>query len=106
MKYRKARGMTQEELGQAVGVTQRAISYYENESQHPPSTILVKLAETLGVSADTLLCIDDAREALAQRDTLLARKFLEAEELPPADRKTVIQVIDALIAKQAAPTHA
>ena len=34
-----------------------------------------------------------------KRDTLLARKFLEAENLPPADRKTILQVVDAMLTK-------
>lgn len=99
MAYRKKRGMTQAELANAVGVSQRVISYYENESQHPPSTILVKLAETLSVSTDVLLCIEEAREELMKHDTALARKFIEAENLPASDRKTIIQVVDAMIAK-------
>ena len=99
LRCRKSRGLTQEELAKLVDVSQRVISYYENESQHPPSTILKKLAEALGVSSDTLLGLEDSREEIIQRDTLLAKKFLEAENLPASERKTIIQVIDAVLSK-------
>jgi transcriptional regulator with XRE-family HTH domain len=102
MRYRTARGMTQAELAAAIGVSQRKISYYENESKQPPAAILAQLADALGVSADQLLGISSARDQLVQHDTLLARKFLQAEELPAADRKTIAQVVDALIAKHQA----
>ena len=106
MDCRKSRGLTQGELAKMVGVSQRVISYYENESKHPPSTILAKLAETLGVSCDTLLGLKDDRAKITGRDTILARKFLEAENLPPSERKTIVQVIDALVVKHhAAATH-
>lgn len=99
LRCRKVRGLTQVELAELVGVSQRVISYYENESQYPPSTILKKLAEALGVSSDTLLGLEDPREEITQRDTLLAKKFLEAENLPVSERKTIIQVIDAVLSK-------
>ena len=66
MKYRKLKGVTQSDLASAIGVSQRVISYYENESSHPPSTILVKLTEILGISSDTLLGISDPREEIIE----------------------------------------
>jgi hypothetical protein len=61
--------------------------------------MLSKLAEAFGVSVDDLVAIADPRQELMKRDTILARKFLEAENLPPSDRKTILQIIDALLAK-------
>jgi len=34
IELRKARGMTQYDLADAIGTTQRTISYYENEGGH------------------------------------------------------------------------
>ena len=99
MKYRKLKELTQADLAREVGVSQRVISYYENESSHPPSTILIKLTEILGVSSDILLGVLDSRKEIISHDSLLAKKFLNAEKLPTSDKKAIIQVIDAMISK-------
>jgi transcriptional regulator with XRE-family HTH domain len=99
MRFRQARGLTQEELAELLGTSQRVISYYENDAHEPNATMLSKLAEAFGVSVDDLVAIADPRQELMKRDTILARKFLEAENLPPSDRKTILQIIDALLAK-------
>jgi len=52
---RRVAGFTQSELAEALQVTQRKISYYEDQNDSPPSALLPKLAQTLGVSVDELL---------------------------------------------------
>ena len=52
---RMARGMTQEELGDAVGVSNRLIAYYEADDTQPAGAMLVDLAKALKVSADEVL---------------------------------------------------
>lgn len=53
--FRKAMGFTQEKLSSEIGVSRRMIAYYEGETRHPPTTILPRLAQALGVSVDELL---------------------------------------------------
>ena len=52
---RKTRGLTQVQLAEALGTTQRVISYYETEAELPPSTAIIPLARVLEVSTDELL---------------------------------------------------
>ena len=52
---RKARGLTQVQLADAIHSTQRAISYYENEAGYPPAPVVADLALALGVTTDELL---------------------------------------------------
>ncbi len=52
---RKAAGFTQQTLAQELGVSRRMIAYYEGETEHPPTTILPRLAHALRVSIDELL---------------------------------------------------
>jgi transcriptional regulator with XRE-family HTH domain len=52
---RQGQGLTQAELGKAVGVSQRVIAYYETESQQSPGALLAELAQALRVSTDELL---------------------------------------------------
>ena len=52
---RKARGLTQVQLAEAAGTTQRAISYYETEAGFPPAPAVIDLAKALNVTTDELL---------------------------------------------------
>jgi len=52
---RKARGLTQTELGQKLGVSQRVVAYYEQADAQPPGPLLLDLAQALQVSTDELL---------------------------------------------------
>ena len=53
---RKARGLTQTQLAETLGITQRVISYNETEAELPPSTAIIPLARILGAS--TVSCSD------------------------------------------------
>lgn len=55
---RKEHGLTMKELGEHVGLTESAISQYENDKRHPDSEMLIKLAVFFDVSVDYLLCRD------------------------------------------------
>jgi transcriptional regulator with XRE-family HTH domain len=52
---RKARGMTQEELSEAVGVTRQTISKWELDASTPDLDYLCKLCDLFGVTADDLI---------------------------------------------------
>lgn len=52
--YRKKLGMTQQELAQAVGVSQGTICQYENGQRTPTVPMFAKIAQVLGVSMDEL----------------------------------------------------
>ncbi len=52
---RTRRGLTQYQLGALVGVSDKAVSKWENGSSKPQSHILYKLSEVLGISVDELL---------------------------------------------------
>lgn len=54
-KFRKARGMTQEDLAEKLGVSSQAVSKWENDVSCPDIGLLPKLAATLGVTTDELL---------------------------------------------------
>lgn len=62
---RKARGFTQTELAELVGVTQPAINRSESGDRDPEPEVMAKLAATLGVTADLLTHGNRFRGALA-----------------------------------------
>ncbi len=52
---RKARGLTQEELAEKLGVSGQAVSKWENDISYPDIMMLPKLASLFGVTTDEFL---------------------------------------------------
>ena len=52
---RKARALTQEKLGEMLGVSSQAVSKWENGDSLPDILLLPKLCDILGISLDALL---------------------------------------------------
>lgn len=104
---RKERGLTQVQLAEALGGTQRAISYYENECDFPPGPVLIELARVLGVTTDELLGVKTPRSAKAMNGTdpetrRLWKKFQQVMALPEKDRRAVIRLVNSLVQAKAA----
>lgn len=96
---RRLRGMTQIDLAEATGTTQRAISYYENAFGFPPAPQLVALAKALHVTTDELLGVkpiksDDRSDDPETRR--LWKKFRQVTDLPEKDQRAVIRLINSL----------
>lgn len=53
---RKERGLTQEQLGERIGVTNKTISRWEKGNYLPPAEMLKELSELYGVSINEILC--------------------------------------------------
>lgn len=54
-KYRKAKGMTQEELAGKLGVSSQAVSKWENDQSCPDIGLLPQLCKVLDITTDELL---------------------------------------------------
>ena len=54
-KYRKMKGMTQEELANMLGVSSQAVSKWETDSSCPDISLVAALCGVLGITADELL---------------------------------------------------
>ncbi|MGQ0641302.1 MAG: helix-turn-helix domain-containing protein [Gemmatimonadaceae bacterium] len=94
---RQAKGLTQDELGAAVGISNRMIAYYERDDAQPPGAILVELARTLAVSTDELLGMKPVRETLTPKTARLLKRLRRVEDLPPADQRAVLKLVDAML---------
>ena len=67
--YRKNKGFTQEELADLLSVTPQAVSKWESESGLPDTSMLIPIAQILGVSTDALLGYD----SLSENEEIIAR---------------------------------
>lgn len=54
-KFRKAKGLTQEELANQLSVSSQAVSKWENDASCPDISLLPQLCRVLGVTTDELL---------------------------------------------------
>jgi transcriptional regulator with XRE-family HTH domain len=104
---RKARGLTQVELAEATGTTQRAISYYENHASYPPVPFLIALVNALDVSADEILGLERTRRSrgleLDREEQRLWKKFQKVSHLPDRDQRAVVRLINSLASVHDSP---
>lgn len=98
---RKRRGLTQQELGTAVGVSQRVIAYYERADAQPPGAMLGSLAQALHVSIEELLGTRPVADKTRPRTARLLKRLRKIEDLPAGDQRTVLKLLDALHAARA-----
>ena len=54
-KLREEKGLSQSELGSKLGVTNKAVSRWENGRGYPDTSLLLKLSEVLEITVDELL---------------------------------------------------
>ena len=64
-KYRKAKGLTQEELGAKLGVTNQAVSKWESEVSMPDVMLLPEIANALNITLDDLYGITKEPEKIS-----------------------------------------
>ena len=58
---RQMRGITQNQLAEAMGVTQQSINKYENHKVEPDIDMLIKIADFFHVSVDFLIGHDSPK---------------------------------------------
>lgn len=90
MERRKKMGMTQEALAEKGEMTAQFISYAESGKRAMRPENLLKLSESLGVSADYLLTGD-----IVDKDLLLLSDKLK--KLSPAQLRLVEDIVDECI---------
>jgi transcriptional regulator with XRE-family HTH domain len=96
-RFRLAKGLSQTELGKLVGLSKRMVAYYEIQGGNPPSDLLIRLADALGVP---LAMLAGRREKAPPRtppvSLRLWKRLKRIEELPEHDRKTILKMIETM----------
>lgn len=102
--FRKTRGLTQVQLSEHTGVSQRAISSYEAQGSYPPADVVASLARGLGVSTDELLGLKTLPRSLRQPPDVLPRrlrkKLQQILALPESDQRAILRLINSLTDKR------
>lgn len=93
---RKEKGMTQLELAEKMGVTDKAVSKWERDLSCPDINSLPNLAEILGVSVDELMQIKREAENPRQSPKKIAQIIFKAVPLAMGVAVVVLAVMDEL----------
>lgn len=77
--YRKAKGITQDQLAEHMGVTSQAVSKWENDLSCPDITLLPRLADYFGITIDKLLRGDESHtvQVVPEGERDLNKKLLK-----------------------------
>ncbi len=101
-RLRKERGLSQYDLAELTGMSQRMVHHYETSVSEPPLSKLELLAKALKVRpADLLEMADeqDESEDALRFDTRSLKKLRDILELPPNDRSFLYRTLNNLVRK-------
>jgi transcriptional regulator with XRE-family HTH domain len=98
-KLRRLRGLKQEDLANALGVSQSTITGYETNYRKPEAHNIPKIAKALGVSINELYSDIKIKEIKAKpvhgnsRETKIQQLF---SKLPPQDQRFILKQVQAI----------
>lgn len=98
---RKARGLTQAQLGETLGLDQTAVASYEIGRRRVPLSLLAPLAKALGVSVAELV-EDEKGPGKRGPAPKLQRQLDQVTLLPQAKQKFVSEFLDTVLQAQTA----
>lgn len=98
---RKNSKMTQEQLGDAIGVSKMAISYFEKGKKSPGRESLEKIADYFGVTTDYLLGRSADPELNEDEDKIVSKEgkniMAIIESLPEDERKKAWEQLEMYV---------
>ncbi len=83
---RKEKGLTQQALGQLLGVTQSTVGQYETNQNPPKISTLQAIATALGVSLEQLVGVPDSVRAMGIDQAVVSPRGLSASEFNDFER--------------------
>lgn len=108
--FRKAAGLTQEQLAEAVGVTVGAVSKWEAGLSNPDLAMIVKLADLFEISVDVLLGYDWKSMSMGQaaariKELCPAKKYGEGRETAEKALLKYPQLLRSRLSERTAVPH-
>lgn len=98
---RKNSKITQEQLGNAIGVSKMAISYFEKGKKSPGRESLKKIADYFGVTTDYLLGRSEDPELNEEEDKVVSEEGKNImsliESLPEDERKKAWEQLEMYV---------
>lgn len=98
---RKQQGLTQGQLAERIGVNRTLVTDYEIGRIKMSAEMLCRFAIALNISTDKLLGLKSS-ELDYSKDLKLTRRIRKIAQLPPAQKKSLLNTIDAYLTAHAA----
>jgi transcriptional regulator with XRE-family HTH domain len=95
---REIAGISQRELADRLGITQRALSWWEREPVALRPEQIAALAAALGVSADFLLGLREPKARTSGPAGKARRVFETVSKLPRHQQDKIVDIIETLLA--------
>ncbi|MCT4662305.1 MAG: helix-turn-helix domain-containing protein [Tissierellales bacterium] len=89
---RKAKELSQIELGKLLNLSKQTISGYENNSSFPSQETLLKLSDIFSVSTDYLLGKSDERNPSKSSDEIVTKAFSLKEGVTELPQEALDQI--------------
>ena len=96
-RLRKAKGYTQVELAEKMGIIQVLISDYERDKLRPYHEVIINFAKALDLSTDELLGLKNLKNNTKKPSLKLQRRINKIEELPLSEQKVLLRTIDTFL---------
>lgn len=99
---RKAAGLSQMAMAEALGIPQRTLSFYEQKGIYLPSNLLKPMAELLGTTIEVILNINAGKEGKRGPKSKLERQFGEIQKLSRTKQEFVSKLLGQILAAESA----
>jgi transcriptional regulator with XRE-family HTH domain len=96
-RLRKAKGYTQVELADKMGIIQVLISDYERDKLRPYHEVIINFAKALDISTDELLGLKNPKSDTKKTSLKLQRRINKIEALPLSEQKVLLRTIDTFL---------
>jgi transcriptional regulator with XRE-family HTH domain len=97
---RRQRGLTQRQLADLLGVSQKMVDYFERRAENVTADILKRLATALDVSADDLLGLRAKRPKPGPKSRLQTQ-IEQIQRLSKAKQATISEILDMAVKSSA-----
>ncbi len=94
---RRAKGLSQTELADLLGVSAKAIDYYERRARNPSVDFVSKAADALAVSFDDLVGGADKKTQKPGPSKKLLRQLEQIQSLPKSKQRFVSELLDTVL---------
>ncbi|MCP5014680.1 MAG: helix-turn-helix transcriptional regulator [Ketobacter sp.] len=101
---RKAKGMTQVQLAEALGISQQTVAHYEGGRLRLPASMVPVIAKVVEVSVMELMGESDVKIPPMKRGpkSRLEQQVEQISLMPRSKQKFISEMLDALISQQQA----